>query len=200
MKVVCESCGTSFLYDVVKDLQKCPVCGQALWNEEDGTENSVKQEPSFGEGIELGENDSFDEDKIDYWWYSIREPGTLGETDRGSVNTTCSKCNRLSSAPYPIAKGAEYLLIDARYRGRCGGCGNEMKNHILSKRPDDWVDPRKTDMWTKDYENLPKCPTCSSTNIKKISATSKVASVAMWGVLSRKVHKQWHCNICGSEW
>ena len=48
--------------------------------------------------------------------------------------------------------------------------------------------------------NVPHCPTCGSTNIKKISTTSKVGSVAMWGILSRKVHKQWHCNNCKSEW
>ncbi len=49
-------------------------------------------------------------------------------------------------------------------------------------------------------DNTPKCPTCNSTNIKKISGLSKAGSVAMWGLLSRKVHKQWHCNQCGSEW
>lgn len=204
-KVTCESCGASFLYNVVKDMEVCPVCGKPLW--EDSAEETEKVDNfsqnkvlSFGDGVELGENDSFDEDKIDFWWYSIREPGTFDESDTGNVNTTCSKCNRLSSAPYPVARSGEYLLIDVRYRGRCGGCGNEMKNHILSKRPESWVDPRKRDMWVKDYENIPKCPICSSTKIRKISAMSKAASVAMWGVLSRKVHKQWHCDTCGSEW
>lgn len=48
--------------------------------------------------------------------------------------------------------------------------------------------------------NIPKCPTCDSPNIKKISGLSKASSVALWGIFSRKVHKQWHCNNCGSEW
>lgn len=48
--------------------------------------------------------------------------------------------------------------------------------------------------------NQPKCPTCQSINIKKISTTSKVASVAMWGLLSQKVKKTYHCNKCGYEW
>lgn len=48
--------------------------------------------------------------------------------------------------------------------------------------------------------NIPKCPTCGSTNIQKISGLSKAGSVALWGIFSRKVHKQWHCNECGSEW
>lgn len=48
--------------------------------------------------------------------------------------------------------------------------------------------------------NVPKCPTCQSTNIKKISTTSKVTSVAMFGLLSQKVKKTYHCNMCGYEW
>ena len=48
--------------------------------------------------------------------------------------------------------------------------------------------------------NVPKCPTCGSTNVQEISGLSKAGSVALWGIFSRKVHKQWHCNGCGSEW
>ena len=48
--------------------------------------------------------------------------------------------------------------------------------------------------------NVPKCPTCQSADIKKISVTSKAGSVALWGLFSQKVKKQWHCNNCGSEW
>ena len=48
--------------------------------------------------------------------------------------------------------------------------------------------------------NKPKCPTCQSTNIKKISGLSKAGSVAMFGIFSQKVKKQMHCNNCGYEW
>jgi hypothetical protein len=48
--------------------------------------------------------------------------------------------------------------------------------------------------------NIPKCPTCQSVDVKKISVISKTGSVALWGVFSQKVKKQWHCNNCGSEW
>lgn len=49
-------------------------------------------------------------------------------------------------------------------------------------------------------QNVPKCPTCQSTDIKKVSTASKAGSVFMWGLLSQKVKKQWHCNNCGYEW
>lgn len=48
--------------------------------------------------------------------------------------------------------------------------------------------------------NVPKCPTCQSTNIKKISGLAKAGSVIIWGILSQKVKKQWHCDNCGYEW
>ena len=54
---------------------------------------------------------------------------------------------------------------------------------------------------TPDELNIPRCPTCKSTNIKRISGMSKAGSVVMWGVLAAgKVAKQWHCNNCKHEW
>lgn len=45
-----------------------------------------------------------------------------------------------------------------------------------------------------------KCPHCHSTNTKKISTTSKVGSVALFGIFAvGKVSKQWHCNNCKSD-
>ena len=52
---------------------------------------------------------------------------------------------------------------------------------------------------TNNSKSVPKCPTCQSTNIRKISVLSKAGSVAMWGIFSQKVKKQWHCNNCGSD-
>lgn len=52
----------------------------------------------------------------------------------------------------------------------------------------------------KELLNKPKCITCGSTNITKISAMSKAGSVAMWGLLSQKVKKTFHCNNCKYEW
>lgn len=60
----------------------------------------------------------------------------------------------------------------------------------------------QADKYTKNIQksNVPRCPTCQSTDIKKISGLSKAGSIAMWGIFSRKAHKQWHCNNCDSEW
>lgn len=58
--------------------------------------------------------------------------------------------------------------------------------------------------WNKKVEEanapIPKCPTCGSTNLKKISTTSKAVNTAIWGLLGTKRHKTYHCNDCGYEW
>ena len=196
-KIVCEKCGTEYKFEVAKDFDCCPVCKAPLIGD-DGV-SSYYNEPSFGDDVELSENDSFDENKIEYYWYEIREPGTLGQDDTGDIGTNCTKCGHFSFAPYPIAQSGDYLLIDSRFRGRCS-CGNEMKNHIISKRPSDWVDPRKREMWATDYTHMPKCPICSSTKIHKISMTNKAASAFAFGIFAAgHVSKTYKCDICGAK-
>lgn len=48
--------------------------------------------------------------------------------------------------------------------------------------------------------NAPKCPTCQSTNLKKISVTSKITNTALFGLFGTKRYKTFHCNNCGYEW
>lgn len=199
-RVDCEECGTSydrmFLLGKQGNLGICPMCGAPI-DIEGKEETPSHDEPSFGDDFELGENDSFDEDKIDFWWYSIREHD---ETGRGQTFTTCAKCGTHSSATYPIARKGDYILINHNIYDKCSKCGHEMKNHILTKRPADWVDPRQKEMWVKDYSNMPKCPVCSSTKIHKISMTNKAASVITFGILAAgHVSKTYKCDICGAK-
>lgn len=42
--------------------------------------------------------------------------------------------------------------------------------------------------------NIPKCPMCGSTNISKISTMSRATSIIGFGILSKKIGKQWQCN------
>ena len=49
-------------------------------------------------------------------------------------------------------------------------------------------------------DNTPKCPTCGSTNIKKISGTAKVAGAVAFGLFSRTAKSQFKCNNCGNKW
>lgn len=48
--------------------------------------------------------------------------------------------------------------------------------------------------------NKPKCPTCNSTNIEKISVGKKAVGGFMFGLLSSDVRKTMHCKNCGYKW
>ncbi|MBQ9958152.1 MAG: hypothetical protein IJO89_03800 [Clostridia bacterium] len=47
-------------------------------------------------------------------------------------------------------------------------------------------------------ENLPKCPICGSTNLKKLTALNRGMSTLMWGLGSNKIGKTWECQNCKS--
>ena len=49
-------------------------------------------------------------------------------------------------------------------------------------------------------ENTIHCPYCNSTNVKKITTTSKAVHTAIFGIFSMgRNSKQWHCNDCKSD-
>lgn len=47
---------------------------------------------------------------------------------------------------------------------------------------------------------VPKCPTCGSSDIKKISTTAKVIGAGLFGLLSKTAKSQFECKNCGYKW
>lgn len=85
----------------------------------------------------------------------------------------------------------DYTVIDQGKQGLFGS-----RPAIIEATKKNSNEPKIKVEW-----HTPKCPTCQSADIKKISDLSKAGSVAVLGVLAAgKVSKQWHCNNCGSEW
>lgn len=52
----------------------------------------------------------------------------------------------------------------------------------------------------QELQNKPKCPTCGSERIKKISTTAKVTGAAMFGLFSKTAKSQFKCENCGYKW
>lgn len=46
----------------------------------------------------------------------------------------------------------------------------------------------------------PKCPTCNSTNIQKISTTKRMVSIGVFGLASGSIGKTMECKQCGYKW
>ena len=48
--------------------------------------------------------------------------------------------------------------------------------------------------------NKPKCPICQSTNLSKITTTSKAGKIILFGIFGAgDIGKTWKCNNCGSK-
>lgn len=114
------------------------------------------------------------------------------------------------------AKASEYILI-CKNQGLSGcieyiqqltGCDTNTAEQMIKQH--DFLQPSKhqispaeiahNNAIAQEWQNKPKCPTCNSTNLKKISATSKVVNTAVFGLFGTKRFKQFHCNNCGYEW
>lgn len=52
----------------------------------------------------------------------------------------------------------------------------------------------------KKSSNQPKCPTCLSTNVRKIGTGESTVSILGLGIFSNKINKTWKCNNCGYTW
>lgn len=48
--------------------------------------------------------------------------------------------------------------------------------------------------------NVPKCPTCKSTNVEKISLGKKAVGGALFGLFSSNIRNTMHCKNCGAKW
>lgn len=91
----------------------------------------------------------------------------------------CPKCNK--SYPYLIDHCAECGYTTQAYKNRMKKLQEDIEKPVIKK-------------------NIPKCPTCNSTNIRKISTTRKVAGVIGFGLLSKTAKSQFECKDCGYKW
>ncbi len=51
-----------------------------------------------------------------------------------------------------------------------------------------------------DINNVPKCLTCKSTNVSRISNAKRISSISLFGLFSNKINKSFKCNNCGYTW
>ncbi len=109
----------------------------------------------------------------------------------------------------------QYATVD-----RCSSCGGELKladkeveealreedRNLLERAMQIKAQKVLDDLhqgkfnYRQENQNTPKCPTCGSTDIKKISTTSKVAGAITFGLLSKTAKSQFKCNNCGYKW
>lgn len=185
-KIVCESCGTIFPFEKAKNFTVCPVCNASF---DDGdVEDSAHDEV-----------DRMDLEHPDMYFYSIDDEEDEENEELRDVwcqCTTCREVNTISCNQFDFFK-KKYVKLKDDIEICCKGCGKQITNPIIPKRPDGW---RELNMWEKDYDSLPKCPICHSVKIHKISMANKAASALTFGVFAvGHVSKTYKCDVCGSK-
>ena len=73
---------------------------------------------------------------------------------------------------------------------------SQFRNQLDQKRANE----RAQRQQFQQTQNQPKCPTCGSTNVEKISVGQKIGGSFLFGVFSSNVRNTMHCKNCGSKW
>ena len=134
----------------------------------------------------------------------------------------CKKCGHIEmwqKELYPVCQYCNYELTDTEYILQDvlerGGIKPEIRKAIFEKYIKN--SPLYSEESVKDREekegrerlnlpssytpkNTPKCPTCGSTNVEKISTTKKAISFVAVGVFSSNFGKTMRCKQCGYKW
>lgn len=173
-KVTCESCGSSFPLDRVKDMKVCPVCGESLWDEEEN-----------GGNVDVESNADEPENGLMYF-----DQIMIFEKRPSGILTYCNECKQMDFLYLDLFEklvDKEYVILKNDVTVTCGGCGKEHKpRKILYKRKDHYAPP------------LPRCPVCNSAMLKKITTGSKFLAAATIGAFALPYNsKTFECKDCG---
>lgn len=77
----------------------------------------------------------------------------------------------------------------------------EHKDEIIKAKNDDMNAKMAIGKaYREEQSRVPKCPTCQSTNIRKMSGVETGTSIWAFGLFSRKINKTFKCNNCGYTW
>ena len=66
---------------------------------------------------------------------------------------------------------------------------HEIPRSLEANKPKTYIQPQ-----------IPKCPTCGSTNIKKLDVIDRGLSVGIFGLGSKKINKSFECRNCKYTW
>lgn len=86
---------------------------------------------------------------------------------------------------------------------KCPKCNQQLiKLSTENKQLDKQVNEIKKEIqkYQEKQSNIPKCPTCGSTNVKHISTLNRAVSIGVFGLFSSKIGKNYECLHCKAKW
>ena len=111
----------------------------------------------------------------------------------------CSKCGReLFDKDIECDKCKSTDFISEK---ECKEIIQEINNANMISKNEEYFDRIKKHTIIKPEKlSIPKCPTCGSTNIRKMGGVERGASIAAFGIFSKKINKTFKCSNCGYTW
>lgn len=175
-KIMCPECSTIFDEEILKAKNSentCLVCGANLGG-------------NLETNVQILDTDEMC--KTLYFDIIDRFPD---EPEYSSVNAYCIECgtnNSLSLDKFDELIDKEYVTLKEGVKVKCRGCGKEHTDRKILYKPKDHY----------ATVNIPKCPICQSTNLKKITVGSKLFAAGTIGVFALPhTSKTYECKSCG---
>ena len=130
----------------------------------------------------------------------------------GEIGLTSNTCNPIDKINNCGGRMVQVNLTEDEFDTLCDiSDDNDFLNAMLDLKENDIIEYNlKMSQFraqTQQQESArvmsdtrPKCPHCSSTNIKSISGLERAGSIAMLGVFSKKINKSFQCLSCKYTW
>ena len=128
------------------------------------------------------------------------------------LNKPCDYCNsNLFLVPNEFLDDSK-ILIDKNIKDQFINdyikSSPEFNQYLFEHREEDMFNKRMSDKtklahgasMLEEKSRVPKCPTCGSTYIRKMSGIERGASIAAFGIFSKKINKTFKCGNCGYTW
>lgn len=170
--IKCIECGKEYSTRV----HSCPNCGCPTW---DTVNELYKEEKCININHEV------------YDVSEILSNIENGVDDQISIDAIAESAEISESAAYCILQE----IKDGNFLPWTEGSYGTLTNPKYQEKIN-----RRNEQIAKQRENLPHCPNCNSTNIQKISMTSRAISGLTFGILSSSIGKTFKCHSCGYKW
>lgn len=139
--------------------------------------------------------------------------GRIVQEEYNNPEQKCDYCNNnLEYIPQQFLIGKRGIAINDELKDQFINnyikSSPEFDQYLFEHREEDMFNKRMSDRAKlaygasilKEKSRTPKCPTCGSTNIKKISTMERAVSVGTLGLFSKKINKSFKCGNCGYTW
>ncbi len=139
--------------------------------------------------------------------------GRIVQEEYNKSEQKCDYCNNiLEYIPQKFLIGKRGIAINDELKDQFINdyikSSPEFDQYLFEHREEDMFNKRISDRAKlahgasilEEKRRVPKCPTCGSTNIRRMSGVERGASIAAFGIFSKKINKTFKCSNCGYTW